>query len=73
MKIKSEKNITNLKIIENKNDRYSLIKLEYKLMSTFILSQLNKYIFLLLFRIESLLSKTKFSRIQTNLNKKQTQ
>lgn len=27
MKIKSEKNITNLKIIENKNDR---IKLEYK-------------------------------------------
>ena len=49
MKIKSEKNTTNLKIIENKNDRYSLIKLEYKLMSTFILSQLNKYIFLLLF------------------------
>ena len=73
MKIKSEKNTTNLKIIENKNDRYSLIKLEYKLMSTFILSQLNKYIFLLLFRIEFLLSKTKFSRIQTNLNKKQTQ
>ena len=73
MKIKSEKNTTNLKIIENKNDRYSLIKLEYKLMSTFILSQLNKYIFLLLFPIESLLSKTKFSRIQTNLNKKQTQ
>mgnify|MGYP007020687523 CR=1 FL=1 len=30
MKIKSEKNITNLKIIENKNDRYSLVKLEYK-------------------------------------------
>ena len=30
MKIKSEKNITNLIIIENENDRYSLIKLEYK-------------------------------------------
>ena len=73
MKIKSEKNTTNLKIIENKNDRYSLIKLEYKLMSTFILSQLNKYIFFIIVSIESLLSKTKFSRIQTNLNKKQTQ
>ena len=30
MKVKSEKNIKNLKIIENKTDRYSWIKLKYK-------------------------------------------
>ena len=30
MKVKSEKNITNLKIIENKNDRYSWIKYKHE-------------------------------------------